>query len=96
MNMKDVDNMYKTQRFCNTIKVYKRFCKQAGMQNWQYRKSLEDMTKLTDDINPIKQKIPSVDFTKQIHRRDISYSYPSANESRFKKTHSAMLSDKPC
>lgn len=58
--------------------------------SWQM-KDITDESKLADDINPIKQKVQSVNFEKQTHRRDISDGFPSVNESRFKKTHSSMI-----
>lgn len=75
--------------------MYKKFCKQANIPaNWSIRNSFDDNSKLGDDQNPIKQKVQTVNFNKQLDRKEFGEGYFSANESRFKKTHSTMISDK--
>jgi hypothetical protein len=65
LSMNDISTMYRTQRFCNTVKVYKKFCKQANMPaNWSIRNSFDNNCKLGDDQNPVKQKVQTVNFSK--------------------------------
>lgn len=95
LSMNEIGGMYRTQRYCNTVKVYKKFCKQANIPaNWSIRNSVDNNSKLSEDQNPVKQKVKTVNFSKQLDRKEFSEGYFSANESRFKKTHSTMISDK--
>ena len=55
-NAKEISMMYKTQRYCNQVTVFKKFCKQAGTPSaWSKKNNhFERSSVLPDDINPIK------------------------------------------
>ena len=50
-------------------------------------------SRIGDDINPIKKKVPSMSFGKYTTRKDISEGAYSANEERFNIGHNSVFSD---
>lgn len=89
VSTRDADRVYKIQRFCNTVKVYKEFCQLTGTKpKWsnydeKARTEVAMASQLDDSVHPVKKKVATMDFAKQSKRRDICDGEYSANEGRF-------------
>ena len=52
------------------------------------------MSTISDDLNPLKQKVPVLHFGKQTDRPDILKGTLSANDNRFNKCHESVITEK--
>lgn len=91
VSAQDAAQLYKTQRFCNTIKVYQKFCRQTGVQpSWTAREA--SVSGVSDSYHPVNPRVRSMAFSKYADRPDSTKTGPDAHEGRFKKTHGSIIS----
>ena len=80
------DQSYKTQRFCNTVRVYKQFCKITGIKpEWQDQRQSDEVSSIIGPANdPVRKRSQlCITFDKYSKRKAIIDGEYSACDERF-------------